>query len=324
MTWMAKLGETLIDAGFHILPLYPGEKFPGVYSFGQWHPMRNWGRYAERMPSPLELHHWAQWPGAGIGIVGGNVVAIDIDVLDADIAYEIDRHCQEKLGDTPALRIGQEPKRLRVYRTKVPFRGNSFGSLEVLCDGRQFVGYGIHPRTKQPYTWPDESLADLDVSDLPVAESEAVADFVASAALKWPDFVQARPLPMMWGRDDRRTVRSLSVSQRGTPAAVRVALKYIPNTDLHYDDWIRIGLAVKGALGEDGWELFDEWSGRSQKYDQQTTARKWLGLTPMIIGAGAVYRLARQNGWTPPASLQLDGDASDRRRRLNKFQTQKG
>ncbi len=318
------MGENLIDAGFHILPLHPGEKFPGVYSFGQWHPMRNWGRYAERMPSPLELRQWAQWPGAGIGIVGGNVVAIDIDVLDANVAHEIDRHCQERLGDTPALRIGQEPKRLRVYRTEVPFKGNSFGSLEVLCEGRQFVGYGIHPRTKQPYTWPDEGLADLDVSDLPVAEPEAIASFVASAAQKWPDFVQWRPLPMMRRGDGYRTVRAPSVSQKGTPEAVHDALKFIPNAGLHYDDWIKIGMAVKGALGEPGWELFDEWSAQSQKYDPQATARKWPGLNPTTIGAGAIYHLARQNGWIPSASLQLDGDVSERRRRLKKLQTQKG
>ena len=40
--------------------------------------------------------------------------------------------------------------------------------------------------------------------------------------------------------------------QRGTPEAVTEALGFILNTDLDYDSWVRIGMAIKGALGDEG------------------------------------------------------------------------
>ena len=58
-----------------------------------------------------------------------------------------------------------------------------------------------------------------------------------------------------------------SHAQQGTPDAVRAALAWIPNADLDYDSWVRIGMAIKGAIGEAGAELFAAWSAQSAKND---------------------------------------------------------
>ncbi len=94
---------------------------------------------------------------------------------------------------------------------------------------------------------------------------------------------------------------------RGTPEAIADALRHIPNADLDYDSWVRIGMALKGALGEDGQELFEAWSATSSKDVPETTSSTWASLKPERIGAGTIYHHARAAGWAPPPELLLDG-----------------
>ena len=67
-------------------------------------------------------------------------------------------------------------------------------------------------------------------------------------------------------------------------------------------------MAIKGALGDAGWPLFERWSGNSQKFEPKTTAQAWRSFAPQRIGAGTLYKLALDNGWHPAADLQLNGE----------------
>ena len=40
-------------------------------------------------------------------------------------------------------------------------------SIEFLALGQQYVVYGIHPDTQEPYRWPVEDLSDVPLSELP-------------------------------------------------------------------------------------------------------------------------------------------------------------
>ena len=102
------------------------------------------------------------------------------------------------------------------------------------------------------------------------------------------------------------------MSGRGWSSAVRsdavaAALAFVPNADLDYDSWIRIGMALKGALGEDGRELFEGWSATIHKDVPETTVRTWASLKPERIGAGTIYHHALAAGWEPPPELLLNG-----------------
>ena len=96
--------------------------------------------------------------------------------------------------------------------------------------------------------------------------------------------------------------------QRGTFEAVQDALLFVENQDLHYDSWVRIGMAIKGALAEAGWPLFEAWSETSTKNDAKTTAKSWSSFAPQRIGAGTIYKLALDQGWVPAQDLQLNGE----------------
>jgi hypothetical protein len=71
------------------------------------------------------------------------------------------------------------------------------------------------------------------------------------------------------------------------------ALEDYGNADLHYDDWIRIGHALKRDLpGADGLELWCWWSSLSKKDTPDLTRRKWATFDPREITAGTIFYLA--------------------------------
>ena len=303
--FMDRFGPRLVVNGYPIIPIQPGTKKPGCHRGGGWRDYPDWTRHAARATTELELELWRGWPGAGIGIVGGAVAAVDIDIADdAELALRIERLARDLLGDTPALRIGRAPKRLLVYRTIAPFKGIKRHPLEILSLGQQFVAYAIHPATGRPYEWPQEGLADLDLRNLPSIDEVQARVFLDAAVELLPPSMLAPQLTKMSSKG-KQSVHA----QQGTLDAVRAALDYIPNPDLDYDSWVRIGMAIKGAVGEGGAELFARWSAQAAKNDPAVTAKSWADFKPTSIGAGTIYHLAMERGWKPDATLKLNGGA---------------
>ena len=303
-SFMVRHGSRLLANGYTILPIAPGGKKPGRYQRGAWVDYPEWNRHAERPTTEVEVATWSGWPNCGIGIVGGGVAAIDIDILsDPDLALQIEQLARARLGDTPALRIGRAPKRLLVYRTSAPFRGIRRAPLEVLCLGQQFVAYADHPDTGQPYAWPEEGLSELDLESLPVIDAEMAAAFMDEALALVPP--ELRPASLSTPASTGSAVPGHA--QTGTMEAVRSALIQIPNNDLDYDSWVRIGLAIKGSLGEAGKDVFTDWSDQAAKNDPAVTEKAWASFRPDRIGAGTIYHLAMERGWKPEPGMVLDG-----------------
>jgi hypothetical protein len=299
---MARFGVRLVANGYSIIPIQPGTKKPGRHRDGQWRDYPGWTRHATRATTDLELQQWSRWPEAGVGIVAGSVAGVDIDIADnAELALRIEQLARERLGDTPAVRIGQPPKRLLVYRTAAPFKGLKCYPLEVLCLGQQFVAYAIHPDTGRPYEWPEEDLADLDIGSLPAIDGGQARAFLDEAIAQVPQALR----PATLAQPSRTSLAGHA--QQGTPGAVQAALAFIPNADFDYGSWVRIGLALKGALGDAAADLFAAWSAQSAKNVPAFTAKTWAGFRPTSIGAGTIYDLALERGWKPDAAIELDG-----------------
>lgn len=303
-SFMADLGARLVDNGYAVIPIMPGTKKPGRFIGGAWRDYPGWTKHCVRPTTDNEVSIWSQWPDAGIGVAGGTVAAIDIDVADGEVAVRIEALAREKLGDTPAVRIGRSPKRLLVYRTEAPFKGIKRSPIEILCEGQQFVAYHIHPDTGRPYEWPEESLADIDIGRLPVITATRARAFVDEAYMLVPETLR----PARLGSGDLGAPPPSAGDLRGTAEAVGHALAFIPNADLDYDSWMRIGMALKGALGADGEALFAAWSAQSAKDVPDYTAKAWAGFQPRSIGAGSIYHHAMANGWSPDPALVLNGN----------------
>ena len=78
---------------------------------------------------------------------------------------------------------------------------------------------------------------------------------------------------------------------------IRSALSYIDSQDR--DTWWQVGAAVKDELGENGYNLWDEWSQRADSYSARDAKSTWKSLKPGMWHIETVWKLARQNGWQP-------------------------
>ena len=304
LSYMARFGARLVTNGYGILPIGPGTKKPGQFKRGAWVDYPEWNRHAERPTTEVEIATWSAWPDCGVGIVGGAVAAVDIDIFeDAGLALRIEQLARDRLGDTQALRIGKAPKRMLIYRTTAPFRGIKRHPLEVLCLGQQFLAYATHPDTGAPYVWPEEGLADLDITELPEITAEDASAFLDEAHALLPEGLRQRGLTTASSTAEHLR----SHSQIGTLPAIEAALAWLPNAELDYDSWMRVGMALKGALGGAGADAFADWSAQAAKDVPATTAKAWASFKPDRIGAGTIYHLAMGQGWQPDPELRLDG-----------------
>ncbi len=309
--FMASHGERLADNGYAVIPIMPGSKVPGRFTAGRWVPYPDWTRHADRPTKPFELDIWQRWPGCGVGIACGAVVGIDIDVLDAALAIELADLAISMLGDTPCIRIGQAPKRLLVYRADAPFAGRKRLPLEVLARGQQFVAHAVHPATGQPYAWPEETLLDVPLASLPAIDEAGAFAWLDRAYGLIPPDQRPRSLHMETGDGAWKGPSD----PRGTYEAVVAALAFLPNDDLDGASWITMGNAIKAALGDQGQQLWLDWSqssaksGKSGKSD--TAGRRWKTLRPHSIGAGSIYGWAIDRGWVPPPEITLNAAAGD-------------
>ncbi len=307
--YMEDHADRLAENGYNFLPIIPSQKCPGDYSFGKWKGKFGWEKYCGRQPTSFELRAWKSWPGCGVGIACGAVCAVDIDIEDdKDVSFKVQQIAFEMLGETSAIRIGKFPKRLLVYKARDPFQKFRVGSIEILAKGSQFVAHGIHPDTGKEYQWVDEHLTDIHIDDLPEVTEAQIRKFIEHVKTQIP----AEMFGFRLG-PDMSDARAEHVNPRGTYEAVSLALEYIPNPDLHYDDWVRIGMAVKASdIGNEDFDLFDEWSSQSSKYDSEFTWKTWQGLKPRgEVGAGTIYYYAERHGWMKPFDLILNGDEKD-------------
>ena len=82
---------------------------------------------------------------------------------------------------------------------------------------------------------------------------------------------------------------------------VRAALSFIPAEDREV--WVRMAMAVKAALGDAGFDLWDAWSQTSDAYKERDAREVWKSVKPDGgIGAGSLFHEAKAQGWngTPP------------------------
>lgn len=171
----AEVALKLLDNGYEPVPLFAGQKRPIPTG---WTTL-----FIDR--AQVEL--WAaQHPDAGVGLRTGQLVGIDIDVLDPEIAHQMGRIVEERTGAT-LMRVGLWPKRLHLVRTEQPFAKKSVRKLEILGQGQQFVTFGIHPDTGQPYYWPEgDTPLDVPLADLPLVDEAACRDLLSELAALLP------------------------------------------------------------------------------------------------------------------------------------------
>jgi hypothetical protein len=94
------------------------------------------------------------------------------------------------------------PKRALVYRSREPIDTVKVGKLDILGRGAQFVAFGIHPITGQPYSWMGGSPTDTDLQSLPAIDKKGVERFFQrvqelSSAQQQKRWAKVKPKPLL-------------------------------------------------------------------------------------------------------------------------------
>ena len=119
--------------------------------------------------------------------------------------------------------------------------------------------------------------------------SGSVKDLLAEAGIALEQSTNKTPIDSSMG---------LLTLQQDTIDHLRNALKVIPSDDREV--WVKYGHALKTLPSNLGWELFREWSAKSDKYDESDAISKWQSFTPTQTGYAAIFKHAQDLGWINP------------------------
>jgi hypothetical protein len=256
-----------------------------------------------------EIRFWSKaWHLAhNTGVIAKRTPGLDIDIFDPDAAEAVEglaREHFEERGDILWFASGLPPKRLIPLRTDEPFPklkrkfiapNGKKHQIEVLGDGQQWVSYGIHPTTGEPYRWHGGELASTPRKELPYVRREDMLKFLDDAERLLVEQVN-------YALEDTATDDGAPHEAGEEPQAsielIAAALAVIPNSE-DWDGWNAIGMATWRATGgsAEGFAAFDAWSKKSPKYAGHNTAAKWASYSkspPTHIGAGTIFYLADQ------------------------------
>ena len=77
---------------------------------------------------------------------------------------------------------------------------------------------------------------------------------------------------------------------------VRAALRFIGEWD-DRKRWVDVGIYVKAALGDAGYDPWAEWSAQSQKFGDAEARATWASFIPTRTGGGQLFQMAKAAGW---------------------------
>jgi hypothetical protein len=223
-----------------------------------------------------------QAAGVALGPVSGGLLAVDFDAEGYEEQFKLafGRPLKD-LPRTVSWTSGKPGRRQLAYSVDSKywdkFRGKKVWKnqdnktcLELRWAGQQSVVLGAHPETNG-YTW----CSGSSPADLPVAE--------APEWLLEPLFKQQQVHPPL---------DQLSNAEEECERA-RQLLNYILPCD-DYDEWIRVGMALKTADDSmlDDWI---DWSRGSQFFDEQECIAKWSSFNGGAITLGTLYYMAKKD-----------------------------
>jgi putative DNA primase/helicase len=95
---------------------------------------------------------------------------------------------------------------------------------------------------------------------------------------------------------------------------IRDALSYL-DPAMSRDDWVKVGMAIKSELGEEGFGLWDDWSRGADCYDARCARDTWRSCKPNGgVTGGSLFYMARSCGWRNNGQKPTPEEIEARRR----------
>lgn len=227
---------------------------------------------------------WTAAPYANIGVALGaisGIVAVDIDprnngdetwaaFVQRNSGVQPDTAIQLTGGGGMHLILRHDPERTLVK----PGAG-----VDIKADGGYIVVEPSSHVSGQHYAWDAE--AD-PLEGQPIADAPAWLTTPAKASI-----TRLGPAPKALGHIDPQRLLDL-----------KAAMAHLDHDDYHV--WIGVGMALHSTDAAEAYDLWDEWSQRSSKYDPQVQRSKWLsfGGRPDQLHVESIFAWARDAGWS--------------------------
>lgn len=263
------------------VPLSPNSKLTGVdgktpSQINRHGNVSGFPRWTDHRTTLDEVLRWSADHRLGIGISCRAVKAFDIDVdnkVEADLISQfLQSMIERESGCRAPLRFRENSsRRLLLVRcaeqmTKQIVKVES-GMVELLGDRQHFVAFGTH-KSGARIEW--QGLED----EWPTLSAEQIMEMLDAVNVTCgvSDALTSRQTSSFSERADPS-----DLIPRKNPDDLRVVVEQIENDDLHYDDWVKVGMSCHYESGgtDDGFAIWSDWSSTSAKHDPSQMRTKW-------------------------------------------------
>jgi RecA-family ATPase len=280
------------DFGWHMFParMKRGKKYSWL-SKAHAPEKLNWGMSADPDQLIRNFSNPVWRDKCGIGLPTGAINRIFVVEFDTPQGHGVDgaaslQRMESEHGSLPLTLMAQSPTGSVHRFFRHPGEGfkvkstdsiAGYSGVDVKGDGG-FVAIPPSPREDGVYQW----LNDEEIAPAP----QWLLDLVCDVA------------PLVIEPDDTDPFVAFSREQyeSATFEEVAAALQALPNEDVGWDEWNRVGMAIySNSPNADGFNLFDWWSQKSSKYSKRDTQEKWRRFRtspPSQIHIGTLFYLA--------------------------------
>lgn len=270
-----QVARDLHSKGLSVIPLRPNSQIPAI---------KSWKKYQTELPTIAEIKKWEEIEGANIGLVMGEVsglVGIDLD-HDIDNLHEKIEKCLAS-EDTITKKGNKGYTKFYRYNGEET-AGKSVGGsrvVDILSDGSYTVlPPSIHP-LGDTYRY-ENSLTFDDLNELKRLPRRFI-----------------RKVDKLFETKEETTKKHTSGDIKVDIKEVEEALNFINNTGnkVDYDKWLHVGMALREGLGDEGYNLWTEWSSRSSKSTGKSWETKWKSFNGSGVTLGSLFHLAMEGGF---------------------------
>jgi hypothetical protein len=223
------------------------------------------------------------------GIALPDLYAIDVDIEDEAISKAIEDLIRVHFGPLPMKRTRSNTARfLTLFRSEGGIKKqyvsqkSGDGKVEILSDGQQFVADGWHYSGVEIEWEGGISPANFHKNNLPIISVDIMKAFLLDVkhllnADKFTIHGFSEVKPKQITPTNRHALSNSASDEKPKTEDLKDWLINLEKED-DYDEWIQIIGAIYNTTdgSNEGFELADEWSKKSAKYDSDGMAEKWL------------------------------------------------
>ncbi len=285
--------------GWHVFPIWGGDgsgnckcgnnslcKSPGKHPVS--HLVPSGQNDATTDPQTIK-RWWTTMPDAGIAIflAPSGLMAIDIDPRNGGIETmeAIEATHGPLVSEVLAFTQGGGEHRVFAHRNGGTLPGKLGPGVDIKLNG--YICVEPTQGIVGSYAW--EASSD----PLDGAIPSPLPDWIRDLAGRVPDGANTSITDRLSHPIGSRYANPAQITE------LREALTFLGSDDR--DTWIKYGMALH-PLGQAGFDLWDEWSQTSKKYDPVDQIRTWRSFRPSAINFESIFYAAQLQGWINPLS----------------------